>query len=201
MLLAMALVMLVAAGCGKSAAPGGSGGPQASNPGQGGQTAPSGPSNQPGQTAPLPGQTGPSAAPPKQEFPKVDLGPLKAGAVAKVGPLEVNVVSFTKKTKGPGLPPNTSLAFVLVKVNIKNTGTVDYPINLTEHFKFLNVAQKSYVISAPATNTETVRLNGTVKAGETVEGFIGYMPSLSPGTNKFVFQHPDWGTAYWEYPS
>lgn len=205
MLLALALVMLVAAGCGKNATPGGSSGPQGSTPPQGGQTVQPGQTGQSGQTGqgaqPLPGQTGPSAAPPKQEFQKVDLGPLKVGEVAKVGPLEVKIANVVKKTKAPGLPANSSLAFVLVLVNIKNTGTVDYPINLTEHFKFANVAAKTYVMSTAATNTEQKRLTGTVKGGETVEGYIGYMPSLTPGTNKVLFQHPDWGTAFWEWQS
>lgn len=209
MLLALALVMLVAAGCGKNAASGGPAGSTPNNntnsntPAQGGtpQTGTNTPAAG-GGSAPLPGQEGPSAAPPKQEgFTKVDLGPLKAGEMAKVGPLEVTIKSFTKKTKGPGLPPNTSLAHVLVLIEIKNTGTVEYPINLAEHFKFFNVAEKSYVYNVAATNTETKRLTGAVKPGETVEGFLGYMPSLSPGTNKLLFQHPDWGTAFWEYQS
>ncbi|HLO02831.1 MAG TPA: DUF4352 domain-containing protein [Symbiobacteriaceae bacterium] len=201
MLLALALVMLVAAGCGKNSAPPG---PVGSTPSgtTGGATGGTGGTGGTGSnTQPLPGQPGQSAAPPKQEFQKVDLGPLKAGEVAKVGPLEVKVVSFTKKTKAPGLPPNTSLAFVLVLINIKNTGTVDYPINLTEHFKFANVAAKTYVMSTAATNTEKNRITGTVKAGETVEGYIGYMPTLTPGTNKMLFTHPDWGTAFWEWQS
>jgi hypothetical protein len=203
MLLALALIMLVAAGCGKNAAPGG--GPANSAPstpqtGNAGNTP--GQTGQPGQTAqPLPGQSGPSAAPPKQEFQKVDLGPLKVGDVAKIGPLEVKVANIVTKKKAPGLPPNTNLAYVLVLVNIKNTGTVDYPINLTEHFKFINVEEKSYVMSAAATNTEKDRLTGTVKGGETVEGYIGYMPKLVTGTNKVLFTHPDWGTAYWTMPS
>lgn len=205
-LLALALATLVVAGCGKNAAPEGPQGSTPPAPAAGGQTASSGgsgsnPSGGETSTAPLAGMPGPSAAPPKQDFQKVELGPLKAGEVAKVGPLEVKVVSFTKKTKAPGLPPNTNLAFVLVLVNIKNTGIADYPINLTEHIKFVNVADKSYVMSAAATNTEQNRLNGTVKPGETVEGFIGYMPSLTPGANKLLFTHPDWGTAFWEYQS
>lgn len=207
MLLALALVMLVVAGCGKNAAPNGPQGSTPNTPATGGQTPPanggSGSNTSSGgqSTAPLPGMNAPSAAPQKQEFEKVDLGPFKAGEVAKIGPLEVTVTSFTKKTKAPGLPANSSLAYVLVNVSIKNTGTADYPINLSEHFKFFNVAGKSYVISVAATNTEQKRLSGTVKPGETAEGFIGYMPSLSPGTNKLVYQHPDWGTAFWEYPS
>lgn len=202
MVLALALVLLAVAGCGKNATPGGNQGsntPQASNPsvgGSSGNTNPSGPSSG--------GTSGGSTAPnqtPKSTYEKANLGPLKMGDVAKVGPLEVKVTNVVVKKKAPGLPPNSTLVYALVMVSVKNTGTEDYVFNLTEHFKFLNAEGKTYVFNTPATNTEQQRLNGTVKPGQTSEGYIGYMVKLVAGTNKFVYVHPDWGTATWEYQS
>jgi hypothetical protein len=207
MVLSLALLLLAVAGCGKNATPGGNQGggvntPQAANPSGGGSngTTTPGPSAGGNSTGNSTGTTPPSQTQtPKYE--KKDVGPLKVGEVAKVGPLEVKIANIIVKRKAPGLPPNTTLAYVLVLINIKNTGTDDYPINLAEHFKFWNVEGKSYGFNTPATNTEQQRLTGTVKAGASVEGYLGYMAKMIPGTNKFVFQHPDWGTATWEYQS
>lgn len=209
--LLLAIMLLAAVGCGKNA-PSGGGGNAPQSPGSGGQGAqqggtnpgnPSGGSsttpNNPGTGTPATGGGGRNTGP--TPFEKVNLGPLKEGELAKVGPIDVTVEKFVVKTKAPGLPPNSSLVYLLVLVKITNNNTVDQPINLLSHFKFHNSEEKPYSMQTAPTNTETQRLTGTLLPGESKEGYIGFMVKLTPGAGKFVYSHPDFGDATWELQS
>jgi hypothetical protein len=189
----LAVLLLAAVGCGKNATNGDA--PKSS----GGQTQPGGTGSQPGNNGTQSGGSNNSGTKTndKPAVEKVNLGPFQAGQGGKIGDIEIKVTQFAVKTKVAGLPPN--YAYVLAKVSITNVGQADYAINLTEHFKWYNTEGKSFVMSTPGTNTEKQRLTGTVQVGKSTEGWIGYMLKLTPGTHKFVFQHPDWGTATWEY--
>lgn len=211
--LLLAIMLLAAVGCGKNAPT--AGGPANSPPtgGQGAQQGGTNPGNTSGNTSggssttpnnpgtgtPATGGGGRNTGP--TPFEKVNLGPLKEGELAKVGPIDVTVEKFVVKTKAPGLPPNSSLVYLLVLVKMTNNNTVDQPINLLSHFKFHNSEEKPYSMQTAPTNTETQRLTGTLLPGESKEGYIGFMVKLSPGTGKFVYTHPDFGDATWELQS
>jgi hypothetical protein len=186
----LSVLLLAAVGCGKKAD-----GDQPKSPGNTSNNN-SGQNNNNNNSSSNGNNSGGNSNSEKKPVEKVDLGPLKEGDSAKVGDVEVKVQQFAVKTKAPGLP--AGFVFVLAKVSIINNGQVDYPINLTEHFKFYNAEGKTYVMNSTATNQEKQRLTGTVPAGKSAEGFIGYMVKKADGTNKFVYQHPDWGKATWQ---
>lgn len=193
--LVMAAVMVMAVGCGKSAPePGkntGVSAPAANN--TKGTTPSNNSSTTP--TTPAAGKDQPKAAEPVYE--KVTLGPLKMGETAKVGPLSVTVKEFASVEKAAGLPPN--YAFVVLNLTIKNDGKDNYTINATDHFKMETPEAKIMTLSPNATAQKSPRLQGTIEAGGTASGWLGYMVKIQPGNFKYRYVHPDWGTAHWEF--
>lgn len=192
---AIAAMLVLAVGCGKSAGePGkntGVSAPAANNQG----TTPSTGTSTTTPTTPTAGKDQPKAAEPTYE--KVTLGPLKMGDTAKVGPLSVTVKEMSVIEKATGLPPN--YAFVVMNLTIKNDGKDGYTINATDHFKMETPEAKIMTLSPNATGQKSPRLQGTIEGGGTASGWLGYMVKIQPNNFKYRYNHPDWGTAHWEF--
>lgn len=134
---------------------------------------------------------------PKPAYQKVSLGPLKVGAVAKVGPLSVTVEEKAVVDKAPGLPPG--YFYVVMKATIKVEGKDDYTVNSSDHFKMETPEAKTMPFNIQATAQRSPRLQGTIEAGKSLQGWLGYLIKNQPGTFKYKFVHPDYGDAYWEF--
>lgn len=196
--LTLALVTLLAVGCGKNAEP-----EPAKNPGAPAPSGsnPSGGSNSGSGSTPTAPSTGGSnnpllpPAPEKPKFEKVTLGPLKMGDLAKIGPLDVTLVERNVVTKAAGLPPG--YAYVVMKLKIKNNGELPYTINTTDHLKFVMPDGKKLNVFPNATAQRSPRLQGTLNQGQETEGWLGYLVKPGPGEFKYYFLNQDWGDAHW----
>lgn len=195
-----ALLMVLAAGCGKSA--GDPNAPQTNTAASNGSSSSSGSSSGSGNSS------GTVTQPPQQSFfapeptktapvEKANLGPLQLAAPAKVGPLTVTVTEKAVVTKAPGLPPN--YAYVVMNVTVKNDSKDDYTINTADHFKLETPEAKPMPLNVQASAQRNPRLQGTLEPGSTKQGWLGYLVKVQGGTFKYKFTHPDYGDAYWEF--
>jgi hypothetical protein len=200
-------LLLLASGCGKNApVPGSTAPPTSSSSGggpssSGGSSTPTGAGSNPGTTGTAPaasgGQsTGPANQP--QQCNKVNAGPLKKGDNAKVCAVSVKLKDVAVITGSAGLPPG--YAYVVVDLDVKNDGTAEYTINVTDHFKLTAPDGKNRQFNVQATAQRNPRLQGAIKQGEAQSGWLGYLVKLDPGTFTFAFTHPDYGSATWEVP-
>lgn len=204
LIIALAALLLLAAGCGKNApdpnaprSPGSGSSNSGGNNNSGGSNNSGGGNNQSGGSNNSGGgnnQSGGSGAPVQPTGP-VKLGPLKAGEAGKLGDLELTVKSVEVITTAAGLPPG--YVFVLLNLRFTNTGP-DYPINFTNHLRFMTPEGKKINTSAQATGQRSPRLGGTVTKAEAVEGYLGYLTKNVPGTFQFIFGI-DESEATWEF--
>lgn len=134
----------------------------------------------------------------QQTAEKVNLGPLKAGEAAKLGPLTVTLNQVNVVDKAAGLPPG--YIHLMTEVTVVNDGSAVYTANITDHFKTETPEGKKAPYNVQATANRSPRLQGTLKTGENVTGWIGYLAKRVNGNYKFMFIHPDYGQATWEFP-
>lgn len=197
-------LLLLASGCGKNAPvpgpaapanPSSGGGQNAS----GGSSPTTGSGSNPGTIGTAPANSGGQSAAPAnqpQQCDKANIGPLKKGDTAKACAVSVTLKEVAVIAGASGLPPG--YAYVVVNLDVKNEGTEEYTINVTDHFKLIAPDGKNRQFSVQATAQRNPRLQGTLKQGEAQTGWFGYLVKLDPGTFKFTFTHPDYGNATWE---
>jgi hypothetical protein len=163
----LSLLMLVLAGCGKNA-------PEPAAPGRGTDGTPGGTPSGP-----------------------VDLGPLKLGDLAKVGPIHYRVDDVEWVSETAGLP--AGFVYALVHFTVKNESKVNYTINVTDHLRFESPELKRSSLSTQASALRTPRLQGTLAPGEEKEGYLGFMVKPLDGLYTLAFTHSDYGKAVWEF--
>lgn len=176
------LLAVVAAGCGKHADETGPGAPAS---GASGSTGTAGG----GQDTPSNGGTAPEPAE------KVQLGPLAVGDTAEVGPLTVTV----SKIEAVDQAPAPGYTYVLVELTVENSGAAAYTVNPTEQHKVQTPEEKNAPYNLQATAVRSPRLQGTLKQGESVTGWLGFLAKKMEGTYTYTFTHPDYGEAVWEF--
>lgn len=209
-LLALAVLLVFAAGCGKYADDGPKGGATTSNnqstdsnnttssnsDTSGSSGSGSGSTTATGSqvaTTPPPSKKAPDPLPAE----KAKVGPLKMGEEAKVGPITVTLTEMAVFDKGAGLPPGYVHAVAHLK--IAYNGTDKYTINVTDHLKMETPEGKRAPFNLQATANREPRLQGTVERGGSADGWLGYLTKRVQGTYKFMFIHPDFGEATWEF--
>ncbi|MFZ5822871.1 MAG: DUF4352 domain-containing protein [Bacillota bacterium] len=208
-LFALAVLLVFAAGCGKYADEAPKGDSSASNTQSTGSntntdTGSKGSSSSgTSSTTNTGGQSGNTTTAPAKKAPdplpveKVKLGPLKIGEPATVGPITVTLIEMAVFTKGAGLPPNYVHAVAHLKVEYN--GTDKYTINVTDHMKMETPEGKKAPFNLQATAHKDPRLQGTVERGKFIEGWLGYLTKRVAGQYKYMFIHPDFGEATWEF--
>lgn len=210
-LLALAVLLVFAAGCGKYADDEPKGGATASNnqttgsnntetgsksnSSGGGTNTATNTGSQTNSTTPAPA-TGKKVADPLPAE-KAKVGPLKLGEAAQIGPITVTLIEMAIFDKAAGLPPGYVHAVAHVKVDYN--GTDKYTINVTDHMKMETPEGKKAPFNLQATANKDPRLQGTVERGKSSEGWLGYLTKRVPGTYKYLFIHPDFGEASWEF--
>lgn len=217
----LGLLLLTAAGCGKNApdpnAPAArtSAAPATSSSGSGGSsssTAPSGSTSSSGgsSSAATSGSSGGSTAgsststsgsAAKSTAPaapqRANLGPLKIGELAKIGPIEVTMQEIYLVQKAAGIPPGW--AYLLIKINVANQDKAPYTMNITDYYKVMMPNDKAGRYNVSATAQRQPKLSGTLQPGESQSGWAGYLIQVIDGTYKLTIGHPDFGDATWEF--
>lgn len=211
LLIAAAMLLVFMAGCGKNAgeqpkSPAQNSGTPSSTSTSGGTTAATGAnsssnaaSNTPSNTS---GGTNSATAPTQgtnvqQPMEKVNLGPLKPGEAAAVGPLTVTLKQTTIASGAAGVPPG--YVYLLAEIEVKNGDKEHYTLNITDHFKVETPEGKKAPYNVQATAYGDPRLQGSIEPGKSITGWIGYLAKKVDGTYKYSFIHPDWGEATWEF--
>lgn len=203
-LLAVAVLLVFAAGCGKNADdPGAKGNTTGGNQTTGSNTNTNSNSTTGGkidssgtQTGTQP--TGSTDTKTEQPAAKANLGPLKVGEAAKIGPLTVTLTEFAVFDKAAGLPPG--YVHFVANVSIANAAKEQYTINVTDHLKMETPEGKKAPFNLQALANKNPRLQGTVETGGNTAGWLGYLTKRVAGNYKFMFIHPDYGQATWEFP-
>jgi hypothetical protein len=200
--LVAAALLVVVAGCGKNAGEepkAGAASPSGTNPSAAstdkkeatGTSTGAAANNTPAQQTQQPKQEAPKT------FEKVNVGPLKPGESAKIGPLTVTLKQTGVVDKATGLPQG--YIHLMTELTIRNEAAEPYTINVTDHFKLDTPEGKKAPYNIQATANRTPRLQGTVEQGKEISGWIGYLAKKVPGKYKYQFIHPDWGTVTWEF--
>ena len=182
----LGLLLLAAAGCGKNAPdPNAPAAPAASSSSSGGSSASTGSSGSTtssggsstgatssssgssgkstsGSTPSTSGSAAQSTAPAAPQ--RANLGPLKIGDVAKIGPIEITMQEIYLVQKAAGIPPGW--AYLLVKINVKNNDKAPYTMNITDYYKVMMPNEKAGRYNVSATAQRQPKLSGTLQTGE-----------------------------------
>lgn len=193
---ALAALLLLVAGCGKNAPDPGAA--PASSSSQTGTSAGTGSSSGTGTGST---STAPALPDVKKNTPKpvekVKLGPLAVGAVAKVGLIDFKLEEIGVVTKAGGLAPG--YGYLVTKLTVTNNTADPYTINPSDHIKVETPEGKLTRYNVAATAQRNPRLQGTLNAGQSESGWLGYMVKLQAGNFKMTLTHPDFGEAVFEF--
>jgi hypothetical protein len=197
--LLIALLVVLAAGCGKYADdPKQSTSTNSSAPSSSSNSTPSGNSSSSSGTSSSGSSTSSNQTkqPEKPAYEKVNLKGLKKGDTAKIGPVTVVLEDIHIINKANGLAPG--YIYILVKLNVSNEGD-SYTINTTDYIKLESPAGKRVNYSVPATTNREPKLTGTVDKGQKQSGWVGFMTKPMAGNFKLTIIHPEWGDATYEF--